>query len=247
VRVAALADVHGNAPALAAVLGEASREEPDRFVFLGDLTWGSFPAETLELVRPLAGRSLFLRGNADRNLVAFWDRIDEGDESVPERERWMVERHTREDRDFLAAFQDSVSLEVEGLGPTRFCHGSPRSVDELVTEETPESRLAQLLDGMEEGTLVTGHSHVSYERHALGKRLLNPGSIGRPYEGRRGAYWALLGPGVDFRRTEYDVDATVERMLRAGAPAEQEVAQMLLEPPSRAEAVANAESRVFSA
>ena len=243
----ALADVHGNAPALAAVLAEASRDEPDRYVFLGDLTWGSFPAETLELVQPLAGRSVFVRGNADRNLVAFWDRVDEGDDSVSEQARRMVERHTREHRDFLAAFRDSVSLDVEGLGPTCFCHGSPRSVDELVTEATPESRLAVLLDGVEEGTLVTGHSHVSYERHALGKRLLNPGSVGRPCEGRRGAYWALLGPGVDFRRTEYDIDATVERMRRSGEPVEQELAQILLEPPSRAEAVADAESRVFSA
>jgi putative phosphoesterase len=246
VRVAVLADVHGNAPALAAVLEEVEQEDVGRIVFLGDLSWGSFPGETLELAMALADRATFVRGNADRDLVAFWDRVEEGDATASERVRWMVQRHTREQRDFLAQFRDATVHEIEGVGQTLFCHGSPRSVEELVTEATPEDRMTELLEGVEQEVLVTGHTHVSYERRVLGKRALNPGSVGLPYEGRPGAYWALLGPDVEFRRTPYDVAAVARRMRGSDEPRALELAEMLLQPPTREEAIAHAERVRFS-
>lgn len=242
-RVAVLADVHGNAPALEAVLAEVAREQPDRIVFLGDLTWGSFPAETLALVAPLADQAVFIRGNAERDLVAFYDTLED---DSSERVRWMVSRHTPEARDFLAGFRDSAVLELDGLGTALFCHGSPRSVEELVTEATPEDRMGELLAGVDEDVLVTAHTHVRYDRRVLDKRTLNPGSVGRPYEGSPGAFWALLGPDVDFRGTEYDVEATVARMRAAGEPRVEEMIELLLRPHSREEAIEHAEGVRFS-
>jgi predicted phosphodiesterase len=243
VRVALLADVHGNAPALEAVLAEVERERPDRIVFLGDLTWGSFPAETLALVRPLGERAVFIRGNADRMLVASYD--DRGGDSS-ERVRWMVEQHTREDRDFLAGFVDAASLVVDGLGAVRFCHGSPRSDEELVTEATPDDRMAELLAGVEEDVLVTAHTHVQHDRRVMGKRAVNPGSVGLPYEGKPGAYWAVLGPDVEFRRTPYDLEEHIARMRAKGEPRVGEFVEMLLHPPSRDEAIEHAERVRFA-
>jgi len=246
VRVAVLADVHGNAPALAAVLEEIEREGVDRLVFLGDLSWGSFPSETLGLAMTLADRASFVRGNAERDLVEAFDRAEQGDATLPERVRWMVQRHTRAQRDFLAGFRDTVALEIDGLGDALFCHGSPRSVEELVTEATPEDRMSDVLEDVEQDVLVTAHTHVSYERRVLGKRALNPGSVGLPYEGRRGAYWALLGPDVDFRRTEYDVEAVAGHMRASDEPRATELAQLLLQPPRREEAIQHAERVRFS-
>jgi putative phosphoesterase len=245
VRVAVLADVHGNAPALAAVLEEIERESVDRLVFLGDLSWGSFPAETLELAMAHADRASFVRGNADRDLVEAYDRLEQGDE-VSERARWMVRRHGREHRDFLAGFRESAVLEVEGVGQTLFCHGSPRSLEELVTEATPEERMAELLEGVHQDVLVTAHTHVSYQRRVLGRRALNPGSVGLPYEGRRGAYWAVLGPDVELRVTQYDVDGVAEQMRASDEPRAAELAELLLQPPTREEVIEHAERVRFS-
>ena len=75
---------------------------------------------------------------------------------------------------------------------------------------------------------------------------LNPGSVGLPYEGERGAYWALLGPDVEFRRTDYDVEATAEQMRATGDPRVEQIVEMMLEPPPRDEAIEHAESLVFS-
>jgi predicted phosphodiesterase len=241
-RVAALADVHGNAPALEAVLAEVAREAPDLVVFCGDLTWGPLPGETIALVLPLD--ALFVRGNAERELLGL---LDELPDDASERQRWLVERHDRAAREFLAGFRDHVVVEVDGLGPTRFCHGSPRSDEELVTEATPESRVREFLDGVGQAAVVTAHTHVSYDRTVHRTRLLNPGSVGLPYEGRPGAYWALLGPDVEHRRTEYDLDEAERRIGGAGDnPFADLTIELLRTPPTRAEAIEHAEGRVFS-
>ncbi|MDQ3874385.1 MAG: metallophosphatase family protein [Actinomycetota bacterium] len=245
-RVAALADVHGNVSALEAVLAEVDVEGVDLIVFLGDVSWGSFPAETLALVRPLADRSVFVQGNADRDLVRYFDRLERGDDTLSARVRWMVENHSRADRDLLATFAETAVLDVDGLGSVRFCHGSPRSLEECVTEATPADRMAELLRGVEEDLLVTAHTHVQYDRRVLGKRTVNPGSVGLPYEGRPGAYWALLGPDVELRRTDYDVNSEAGRMRSGDEPGVDEIVELLLSPPSREEAIEHAETVRFS-
>jgi predicted phosphodiesterase len=242
-RVAALADVHGNAPALAAVLEEVEREEPDLVVFCGDLTWGSLPQETLALVRGLAIPARFVRGNADRALL----ELRNGEIEAPsERERWMLERHREEDLAFIGTFELTVVVEVDGLGPTCFSHGSPRSDEECVTEQTPAERVREFMDGVDASVVVTGHVHVSYDRVVDGVRLVGPGSVGLPCEGGPGAYWALLEPDVQLRRTDYDVAAAVALMRATDDPRVETIAELMLEPPSRAESVADAEARVFA-
>jgi putative phosphoesterase len=235
-RVAALADVHGNAPALEAVLDEVRREEPDLIVFCGDLTWGPLPKETLELVGGLEAR--FVRGNAERTLLT--------DEPESERQRFLAERHDDAGLALVRQFEEAVVVEIEGLGPVRFCHGSPRSDEELVTPETPVERVRDFLVGVDEQVVVTAHTHVSYARRVDSTLLLNPGSVGLPYEGRPGAYWALLGPGVEHRRTEYDLDAAERRIRARGGPFADLTIELLRSPPSRAEAIAHAEERAFS-
>ena len=113
-RVAVLADVHGNAVALAAVLAELEREQPDAIVHCGDLTWGPLPGETLDL---LAGLDvLFVRGNADRSVTELAERLQDPAAEATPRERWMVAQHDAPMRALLAAFPPTVELEVDGLG-----------------------------------------------------------------------------------------------------------------------------------
>jgi putative phosphoesterase len=235
-KVAVIADVHGNAPALRAVLEELEREQVDLIVSCGDLTWGPLPEETYELARGLDAH--FVRGNADRAVL---ERV-----SKTEREQWMQANHTDEMREFLGGFEENVVVEVDGLGPVRFCHGSPRSDEECVTPETPVERVREFSAGVDERVIVTAHVHIQFDREAAGIRSLNAGSVGLPYEGRQGAYWALLGPDVELRRTEYDVDAAVERFQASGQPNVEQIVEMMLEPPEPREVIDHAEKHVFA-
>jgi predicted phosphodiesterase len=236
-RVAALADVHGNAPALEAVLAEVELAGADLVVFCGDLTWGPLPRETLALVRALAIPAKFVRGNGDRAV---------GTDLESDRARWMASMHGEEDTAFLAGFEATVSVDVEGLGPTCFCHGSPRSDEECVTERTPPERVREFMAGVEEKVVVTAHTHMQYDRVVDGVRLLSPGSVGLPYEPERGAFWALLGPDVELRRTDYDLEATVARIRQTVDPKRETIAEMMLEPPSREDVIEDAERLVFA-
>jgi putative phosphoesterase len=235
-RIAALADVHGNALALEAVLEELESEAPDLVVFCGDLTWGSLPRETLALVHALVIPARFVRGNGDRAVGTLLEGRGE----------WMAAMHAPDDLAFVNGFEETVSVDVIGLGPTCFCHGSPRSDVECVTERTPAERVRDFMAGVEERVVVTAHVHVRYDRTVEGVRLLSPGSVGLPYEGTRGAYWALLGPDVELRRTEYDVEAAVARMRATDDPRAEQIVELMLQPPSREEAIEHAEKVVFA-
>jgi len=237
VRVAALADVHGNAVALAAVMADVRREQVDLVVCCGDLTWGPLPNETLALVRDLDVPARFVRGNADR-MVGTADT---------DRARWMAKQHDGDATAFVNGFDEYAVADVDALGPTRFVHGSPRSDEECVTPRTPPERVREFMAGVPERVVVTAHVHVSYDRLVDGVRLIGPGSVGRPYEGERGARWAILGPSVELRRTDYDHDRAADLYRASGIPDVEGVdVETLLRPPTRDEAIEHAESVVFA-
>ena len=235
-RVAALADVHGNAPALEAVLAEVRGEGVDLVVFCGDLTWGPLPRETLAVVRALELPARFVRGNADRMVGSADD----------ERAAWIAEQHDTDAGGFVNGFDEHVVADVDGLGTTRFVHGSPRSDEECVTPRTPPDRVREFMVGVPERVVVTAHVHVSYDRVVDDVRLVGPGSVGRPYEGERGARWALLGPDVELRRTDYDHEAAADLYRASGIPSVDLDLQMLLGPITRDEIIEDAETRVFA-
>ena len=158
----------------------------------------------------------------------------------------MQEHHDDAMRDFLASFEDTVSIEVDGLGPVRLAHGSPRSDEECVTPETPDERVREFSAGVDEKVIVTAHVHMQFDRHVAGVRSLNAGSVGLPYETAPGAYWAILGPDVEFRRTEYDLDATIERYRSTGQPDVEQIVEMMITPPTQREIIEYGEERVFA-
>jgi predicted phosphodiesterase len=219
-RVAALYDIHGNVPALDAVLAEVEREQVDLIVIGGDVVPGPQPQSTIELLTALGPRARFVRGNGDREVVAAYDagRVEPQEESNPTEQSaaFSAARITRSQRDLLAGFEPTIVLDVDELGAVVFCHGSPRSDTEMITTATPEGRLREIVAEVPEATVVGGHTHRQFDRRVPGHRVVNAGSVGSPYEGRAGAYWALIGPDVVLRRTEYDIAAASEQLLRTG-------------------------------
>jgi predicted phosphodiesterase len=241
VRVAAIADVHGNAMALEAVLAELEREQPDLIVSCGDLTWGSLPRESVALLEPWGDRVLYVRGNSEREL-------QERTMLDSEVARWEFERHDDPVlQDYVRSVRPHLAVEIDGLGPTLFCHGSPRSDEECVTVATPAERVEEFMAGVQAACIVTAHTHMQYDRRVGETRLLNPGSVGLPYELEPGnAYWALLGPDVELRRTPYDLDAAIERMRPAGMPKFDQIEELMRTPPPQAEVIEHTERLVFS-
>ena len=234
-RVAALYDVHGNLPALEAVLEEVEREQPDAIVFGGDIVAGPMPRETLERVRGLGDKARCLRGNADRLALEYRSGKRAEDDGVGD--AWVGAQLSDEEAAFLGALPLTIALDVDGLGPTCFCHATPRDDEEVFTERTPDGVVAEMLSGTEEATVVCGHTHMQVDRRVGRWRVVNAGSIGLPH-GAVGAHWALLGTDVDLRRTDYDREEAA-RLIRKTAwsrPGEPErLIEHLLRPPSRDE------------
>ena len=235
--MAALGDVHGNCIALVPVLEELAVEDVD-LVWTGDLSWGSEPSETPELVRSLDAPARYVRENGERALL---DLRDGRFEAPTEREAWMLAPTQRT----TSRSSNPSSTPLGGHTRSRYhvLHARPpRSDEELLTE----TRIRAATGEIAARVLVTGHTHCQYDQEVAGLRALNPGSVGLPYEGRVGAYWALLGPDVEPRRTEYDVEAAVARMRSTDDPSVEVIVELMLQPRSREEAMEHAEMLEFS-
>ena len=116
-----------------------------------------------------------------------------------------------------------------------------------MTVETPAARVAEFTAGVEAACVVTAHTHMQYDRRVGETRLLNPGSVGLPYEPEPGhAYWAMLGPDVELRRTAYDLDAAIERLRAGGMPTFERIEELMRTPPPHAEVIEHAERVVFA-
>lgn len=240
--VAAIYDIHGNLPALQAVLADVDRAGAEILVVGGDVASGPQPSETLEALMAIGTRARFVRGNGDREVVEAYDR----GATRPEDEQGPAARANAfaasvinaRQRDFLAGFEATVTLDIDGLGPVLFCHGSPRSDTEIITTQTSDKRLADVLANVSEPVVVGGHTHRQIDRWISGRRYVNAGSVGAPYEGVAAGYWALLGPDISLRRTDYDIDAAVRGFRRTGYPNVDEMLEESLIDPADPDEVA---------
>ena len=237
-RVAAIYDIHGNLPPLEAILAELESLKPDLIVVGGDVVAGPMPTEVMDRLVTLGERICFVRGNADREVVAAYDAGPYADpiEVADPAERiaaYAASRIDCEHRDLLASFAERLIVEVEGVGQVLFCHGSPRSDEEIVTAATLEGRLREILTEVDHDLVVCGHTHAQFDRRVGTKRVVNAGSVGMPYQGKPvGAFWLLLGVGgVSLRRSDYDLDRTVRQIRATGYPDAEDMAQVLLQPP----------------
>lgn len=244
-KIVALYDIHSNLPALDAVLQEVKQENPDLILIGGDSVPGPMPRAVLERLLALGDKVHFIRGNCEREVVAAFDGLPFPPgmpEEVREVTSWTAKQLTRSQRDFLAGQPEQASFSVDGLGEVLFCHGSPRSDEEIITAATPEERLRALLAGIRQHLIVCGHTHMQFDRTIDDTRLVNAGSVGMPY-GNAGAYWLLLGPEIKLRRTLYDLEEAAACIRVSGYPLAQDFAENnVLKPPTEAEAITVFES-----
>lgn len=223
-------DIHGNLPALDAVLAELENENVDQLVCLGDVALGPQPAETLARVRALG--CPVVMGNWDAwALEGFpgaqgdpWSRFIEQGE-------WWARKLSSEDRAFIRTFVPRVELALEGV-PVLCFHGSPSSYDEMILATTPHEEVLRMLAGLHQPLMLAGHTHVQLARVVDGTLVVNPGSVGLPFRGLPLGELQAISPwaehalvriedgrlSVDLRRTDYDVDGMLRRTIDSGVP-----------------------------
>jgi putative phosphoesterase len=236
-RVAALYDIHGNLPALEAILREVRRAEVDQIVVGGDVFPGPMSCEALACLLDLEIPVRFIHGNGDREVLE--QRAGRESAAIPEsfREvmRWSAQQISPEDERIVASWPSTLQIEIPGLGEVLFCHATPRNDTEIFTRLTPEERLLPVFEGVTAPVVVCGHTHMQLDRKIGGIRVVNAGSVGMPF-GDPGAYWLLLGPGIQLQRTSYDLTAAADRIRKTGYPQAQEFAAgNILRPPSEKE------------
>jgi putative phosphoesterase len=240
-RVAAIYDIHGNLPALEAVLAEIRRADVDHVVVGGDVLPGPMPRETLDCLLGVEDIPVqFIRGNGDRAVLEEMAGAETSNVPEPFREvvRWSARQLEPEHERQLASWPPAVQLEIPGLGEVLFCHATPRNDTEIFARLTPEERLLPVFAELDVSVVVCGHTHMQFDRRIGSLRVVNAGSVGMPY-GEPGAYWLLLGPGVHLQHTPYDLAAAAERIRGTSYPQAREfAAQDVLHPRSESEVLA---------
>ena len=244
-RLAALYDIHGNLPALDAVLAELSQRGVDLIVVGGDVLPGPMPEACLDRLLTLDTPTRFIHGNGDREVLERMRGVET--EAVPaafrEPLRWTARTLPPSRADVLAAWPGTLRVVVDGIGEVVFCHATPRNDTDIFTRDTPDDRLAPLFDPLGVPLVVCGHTHMQFDRQVGRTRVVNAGSVGMPF-GDPGAYWLLLDGGVELRRTAYDLDRAADTIRATSYPqAEQFASANVLSPPSEAAMLA-AYSRV---
>lgn len=189
-RLAALFDIHGNLPALEAVLADVRAANVDRIVVGGDIVLGPMTREALASMRALDLPVDFIYGNCE---VAVLDhlagRTAKGPWQSPKYRpvlEWTADQH-RVDRDLLASWPFARHHDVPGIGSVMFCHATPRNESELFLETTAEEEIRPLFDGLGVALVVCGHTHMQVDRTVGATRVVNAGSVGQPF-GEPGAY-----------------------------------------------------------
>jgi predicted phosphodiesterase len=234
VRLAAIYDIHGNLPALEAVLEEIKQADVDRIVVGGDVVPGPLPQETIGKLLDLKCPIDFIHGNGE--LAVLQQFRGEVPSMMPEQVRPLIEwtaRHlSSEYRRLFDRWPRTIQVELPPLGKVMFCHATPRNELEVFTAITPAEHLEPIFVGVDASIVVCGHTHMQFDRMVGDVRIVNAGSVGMPF-GKPGAYWLMLGPDIEFRRTQYDLQKAAARVRQSNYPqAEQFATNNILNPPS---------------
>src|SRR5215831_5124931 len=144
-RVAALYDIHGNLAALEAVLAEVATHAPDVILIGGDVVAGPMPRETLARLAREGSKVRFIRGNTEREVHAALVHGPDLAKPWGRQMHWVAEQLSPEQMETLIELPLTAEITIDGLGPTLFCHASPRSDEEILTRVSSDQRLLDAL------------------------------------------------------------------------------------------------------
>ena len=214
--VAVFGDIHGNIPALEAVLADMDAQNLSPLYCLGDLVgYGTFPNEVIEIIRKrniptlMGNYDLGVGNSSDDCGCAYTSKEAEalGKRSIA----WSNEHTTADNKLYLRQLVDQIPLQLDRLR-VRLVHGSPRKINEYLYEDRPDTTMERLLDMAQADVLLCGHTHIPYHRILpSGRHVINAGSVGKPKDGNPAACYLVLEAmgnnlNVTFRWIPYDIE-----------------------------------------
>ena len=218
------------------MLEEIKSAGVERIIVGGDVLPGPMPHETIAQLLALDVPVQFIHGNGDRVVRAQMNGQEPTEVPEPFRDiiRWTAAQLSREDEQLLASWPLTLRVQVQGLGDVFVCHATPRNDLEIFTRLTPEERLLPVFAGVDAPLVVCGHTHMQFDRKVGATRVVNAGSVGMPFQDP-GAYWLLLGPEVQLRKTTYDLEKAAALVRQTTYPrADEFAARNILQPPTEA-------------
>lgn len=235
--IAALYDIHGNLPALEAVLEELEQMGVDQIVVGGDVVLGPMSKECLDKLLEWPLPVHFIQGNCEVSVLAQMEGQAEAflPEQVQEAIRWTARELNPAHKEVMSQWPKTINLDVEGIGKVLFCHATPHSETEIFTRLTPEAKLLPIFEGLQVDLVICGHTHMQFDRKVGKVRVINAGSVGMPF-GAPGADWLLLGPDIQLKHTRYDFTNAANRIRKTTYPQAANFANNnVLKPPTEAE------------
>lgn len=235
-RIAALYDIHGNLPALEAVLRDVAGQDCDRVVIGGDVLPGPMSSECLAAIAKLPVPVDCIRGNCENAVLQQLSGKEPHGlpQSAREAMRWVGRQLTQEQVDWIARWPLSITLSTD-VGDVFFCHATPRDDNEIFTRRTPEEPLLPVFSGIGAAAVICGHTHMQFDRRIGKLRVVNTGSVGMPF-GRTGAFWVLIESDIQLRCTSYGLEEAAARIRNAPFPLARDFAERcVLRPPSEEE------------
>lgn len=229
-RLALISDLHGNVLALEAVLAELNDAGIERIVCLGDVASGPQPRETIERLRELDCPVVL--GNWDTWLLEGVPELPgEAGPKLRDQGNWSAAQLREPERNFLRSLEPRVEVSLDGASIV-CVHGSPRSSMEEIRHSTPDAELDEMLSEERSLVLTAGHTHIQLIRRHDSTLIVNPGSVGLPFDGRpwngavRMSPWAEYAiltaedgqVSADLRHAPYDVSALRDVARESGMP-----------------------------
>ncbi len=232
-RIALLADIHGNLVALETVLHEVAQDSVDQIICLGDVgALGPQPHEVIDRLRHL--HCSVILGNTDTWLLSPQGAKTSDSATLRTITSWCAEQLTPEDRSYLHTFSPLLELPLDE-GRTLLCyHGSPRSFDDVIAATTPDAVVKQMLAGFAATVMVGGHTHIQMIRRYEDAYLVNVGSVGLPgvnagspeLPDNQHVHWAEYGVlssesgrlSIELRRIPLDMAAVLQAGTHSGMP-----------------------------
>jgi putative phosphoesterase len=221
-RLAILADIHGNIPALEAALKEIEKDVVDGFIVAGDMVAGPNPVEVINHLREL--NASMIRGNNESYILRFasgeapdWWRTAHQWSFM----HWNYRRMDDDTLDFIKALPEQRTISFPGIDPIRIVHGSPRNISELIYPEKDMKPLETALEAVSESVLIFGHTHEPWQMRRNGRLALNPGAVCGTFMGKTGGSYAILSWEnnrweAELMELHYDISLTRKAFENTG-------------------------------
>jgi len=220
-RIAAIYDIHGNFPALQAVVAEISKASIDLILVGGDVIAGPMPVETLQLLEKTSKKipMQFIHGNAESELIRFVNGKDingltKNSEAIT---HWLAKELNSEQIEFISTWAKIRQLKLDNGKEILFCHATPDNDIDIFTQLSLESELIPVFKNLKASIVICGHTHMQFDREIANIRVINAGSVGMPF-GHTGADWLIIDNEISFMHSDYNLEKAAISIRKTNYP-----------------------------